>query len=182
MGGPEQSDSRIVLCERDTAFAAATGNCSPAAGTEPSRNVVGASGANGRWRHLVDVVADVKPIKPLRLLANADYGTEDLGGHSAAWYGASLVGQWQFGNRFAAAARAEYFVDADGAMSGTSHNVKLGEGTVTLSFSPMKHALLRLENRADFASESVFFRGTTQRAASQMTTLLSVVVTSADLY
>lgn len=182
VGGPEQSDSRIVLCEKDTAFAAAAGNCAPAAGTEPSRNVVGDNSANGRWRHLVDVVADVKPIKPLRLLANADYGTEDLGGHSVTWYGANLVGQWQFSNRFAAAARAEYFVDADGAMSGTAHNVKLGEGTVTLSFSPMKHALLRLENRADFASESVFFRGTTQRAASQLTTLLSVVVTSADLY
>jgi hypothetical protein len=182
VGGPEQADSRVVLCEKDTAFAAATGSCDPSAGAAPSRNVVGDGSANGRWRHLVDLVADLKPIKPLRLLANADYGTEDLGGHSAAWYGANLVGQWQFNPRFAVAARAEYFVDADGAMSGTARNVRFGEGTVTLSFSPMKHALLRLENRADLASESIFFRGANQSASSQLTTLLSVVVTSADLY
>lgn len=182
VGGPEQPDSRVVLCEKGTAFASATGACGPAVGAEASRNVVGDSSANGRWRHLVDMVADLKPLKPLRLLANADYGTEELGGKSAAWYGANLVGQWQFNNRFAAAARAEYFVDADGAMSGTARNVRLGEGTVTLSFSPMKHALLRLENRADFASESIFFRGTSQRASSQLTTSLSVVVTSAALY
>ncbi len=182
VGGPEQADSRVVLCEKDTAFAASSGSCTPAVGADASRNVVGDSGANGRWRHLVDVVADLKPLKPLRLLANADYGTEELGGRSAAWYGANIVGQWQFNNRFGAAARAEYFIDANGAMTGTARELRMGEGTVTLSFSPMKHALLRLENRADFASDSVFFRGTTQRASSQLTTSLSVVVTSADLY
>ena len=68
--------------------------------------------ANWRLRHFVDFVADIKPIPTLRLLANADYGTEDMGGNvRAEWYGANLVVSYQVTDQFFVAPRGEIYVD-----------------------------------------------------------------------
>lgn len=177
LGGPEQND---------TVQTAADPTTTPP--TPASTSAV--KGANGRMRHLADVVVDLRPVDPLRLVVNGTYVSEkivhaDDTKHTAGWYGGALLARVGIGEKLGVAARGEYFVDAKhgvptgGLFVGADGNPKKGTiitGTLTLEALPTKNLLLRLENRLDQASEKVFADGLSGSTKQQLTTTLGLVV------
>lgn len=177
LGGPEQSDTITIAADPTTTPPTAARTASVA-------------GANSRLRHLVDVVVDVRPTDPLRLVANGTFVTERVlrpGGTEAmaSWYGVELIVRHALGERLAAAARGEYFVDdRHGAPTGglftgrdgAPAKASLATGTLTLEAAPNETLLVRLENRVDHASQRVFADGLTGRTREQLTTTVGVVV------
>jgi hypothetical protein len=132
--------------------------------------------ANWRLRHFVDFVADINPIPTLRLLFNADYGTEDLGGNTRAeWYGANLVVSYKLTDQFFVAPRGEIYVD-DSFNFGPNVKRTLGEGTLTLGYQPSPNFVIKLDGRADFINRP-FFSSKTLGALNrqQYTTTLGIV-------
>jgi hypothetical protein len=141
IGGPEQSDL---------------------APSGPGGAFVRVPGANRRWRHLGDLIADVK-LGPARVLLNADYGTEKLGAGTLApedgerhvtWFGGNLTFGYTITDLFAVALRGGYLGDPDGylaplwgAPAGAAASVV--DAALTLSVTPTPHLMLRLEPRID---------------------------------
>jgi len=164
MGGPEQDDT----CPAGSAI----GGCTPPPGVAASR----VNGANSRWRHLVDVVVDINPNKDIRILANGDYGTEDLGNNgTATWYGANLVFSGNVSDKVFIAPRFEWYVDENRTFG---PNVKrtLYNGTLTLGYKPSSHLVIKLDGRGDFADEPIFPSKTIGNLEKQQfTTTLGVV-------
>ncbi|MCC6644469.1 MAG: porin [Polyangiaceae bacterium] len=177
LGGPEQTDTVQTPADPTT--------------TPPTpASTTAVKGANGRMRHLADVVVDLRPVDPLRVVMNGTYVTEkivhaDDTKHTASWYGGALLARVGLGEKLGVAARGEYFVDAKhglptgGLFVGADGNPKKGTimtGTLTLEALPTKNLLVRLENRLDHASEKVFADGLTGTTKQQVTTTLGVVV------
>jgi len=182
MGGPEQADVGAVHCEAGSVFDATKVGCVPLPGAQAATNLVSIDGANSRFRHLVDVVVDWKPTSALRLLANGDYGTEKLSTGSVAWYGGNLAVQWKPRDGWQSAVRSEYFVDADGYMTGLGKRTAVTSGTVSLGYAPTKHLLIKVDQRLDVANDAVFRRGLDDTSTTQMTTTLGLVATTASVY
>ena len=163
MGGPEQAD-------------AAVGNDASGA------SVVTDTDAGGNLKHLVDVVFDATIAEKFRILLNGDYGAETLpvvGGVS--WYGVNLGLKYQFDDAWGLALRGEYYGDPDGYTTATGKKgTKLVDGTLTASYSPSNHLLLRLEQRLDYLTSdgdtARFQTKLTGTSHTQMTTMLGVVV------
>ena len=179
LGGPEQAD--VIGCASGTRPNTTTGACDPAAGAPASSAEV--SGANSRLRHLADAVIDATPIEHLRLLFNADYGTEKLPTQTVKWYGANLVVAYAFSPIVAAAVRGEYYADPDGFTLGTGAKSKMIDGTVTLSVTPTKNLLLKLDLRMDRVDvdgvpNGIFLKGSSDTSRSQLTSTLGVVATT----
>ncbi len=182
VGGPEQADFARVACGADTEFDSAKGACAASPGAQPSVNVAPVAGANSRWRHLADVVVDYKPSAKLRLLANADYGTEARQGAPAAnWYGVNLAVRYRLTRQWEVAARGEHFVDEAGFMTAAAARTIVSDGTLTLGWLPTRFMRMTLDNRVDIANAPLFRRGASGLTTSQVTTTLGLVVTSAPL-
>ena len=75
-------------------------------------------------------------------------------GGSAFWYTVALNARVQVARPVAVAARAEFFEDPGGTISGTAQ--RLTEGTVTLEVKPAEHLVLKLEARHDRSTAEVF--------------------------
>jgi hypothetical protein len=169
MGGPEEANTLATPAVPATPT-------QPAVPAGTARN----PGADSRWRHLVDIVGEVKPVKGLRLIVNADYVTQSVANPagpddiSQSWYGAAAFARYQFTELFAAAVRGEYINDKDGFITASGKEISLYTGTLTLETAPHKNILIRLDNRMDAASEAAFttLNGTSK---SQFTTTLGVV-------
>jgi len=144
IGGPEQPDL--------------------AAGTMGGAPTV-VSGANSRWRHLVDLVADFK-FGHGHVLVNADYGTEKLAAgtiaptdpeKSVSWFGGNLTFGYAVTDLFAFAVRGGYLSDPDGYVA-PFWGAPLGQaasvidGTLTLAFTPTPNLMIKLEPRIDSVS------------------------------
>jgi hypothetical protein len=164
MGGAEENDTVAI----------APSPAAPDGGT--GRNI----GADGRVRHLIDVVADIKPTKDFRVVVNGDYvtqaaanpvGPKDI---SQSWFGAAILARYAFTEMFAAAVRGEYIADKDGFITATGSEISLLTGTLTLEAAPHKMLLIRLDNRIDSADQEVF-RTLNGSSKSQFTTTLGVV-------
>jgi hypothetical protein len=163
MGGPEESDLVAV----------------PATATTPATTVPNI-GANSRFRHLVDVVADLKPTKDFRVVVNGDYVTQAAANPvgpsdiTQSWYGAAILARYAFTDVWAAAVRGEYIKDKDGFITATGVDTALVTGTLTLEAAPHKMLLIRLDNRIDSSDQESFqtLHGTSK---SQFTTTLGVV-------
>lgn len=125
-------------------------------------NYYGAEAAdnNGSKRNVFDLVMTYKtPWKPLTLVYNFDYGTEeDLVAPSddAKWWGHAAYARYDINEDWSFSMRAEYFKDQDGVriVSGTSANYR--EFTGTLEYRPWSNLTTRFELRNDHSSESVF--------------------------
>jgi hypothetical protein len=142
IGGPEQAD------------------LAPAA--MPGGSPTNVPGANGRWRHLGDVVLDVK-VGRARVLANGDAGTEKLAAgalaagdpeKSVTWFGGNLTLGYAVTDLFAFALRGEYLGDPDGYMApiwGAPAGAKTAvvDGSLTLSVTPTPNLIFKLEPRMD---------------------------------
>ncbi|KFA91657.1 outer membrane beta-barrel protein [Archangium violaceum] len=113
------------------------------------------SGDAAGLRLFADVVATYEVTDTFSLAATADVGTQRRPGLDAAlWYGAGLNARVQVARPVAVAARAEFYNDRDGLISGTAQ--RLVEGTLTLEVKPAEHLVLKLEARHDRSTADVF--------------------------
>lgn len=126
--------------------------------------------ANGRLRHLADVVLSVTPVEGFTASLNGDFGIESQVDGESRWYGVAVTGRYQFLEQWAAAARGEVVVDPQGFLTAVN-NQQLWSGTATLEYAPIEAIILRLEGRVDRADISVFptADGTTTRLQPTVT-------------
>jgi hypothetical protein len=158
-------------------------------------------GANGRWRHLADLVADVKFGRG-RVLVNADYATEKLAAgtlsmsdpeKSVKWYGGNLTVGYAVTDLFAFAVRGGYLADPDGYVAPLwgapiGQAASVVDGTLTLSVTPTPNLMIKLEPRIDsVSSDQSGFEGSFPKAPDAaapgvsktlFTTTLGVVATT----
>lgn len=133
------------------------------------------SGANGRLRKLVDLVATYDPTGSLHLAFNADYATEATVGPTAKWYGAMLAAHVTASDTFGVGLRGEWYRDQGGISTGLANDVTLTSGALTLEATPAKNLLVRLEPRLDHADSPVFRKGFDGSTRTQPTITLGVV-------
>jgi hypothetical protein len=185
--GPEQADVVEHVCAAGALYNPATRACDPSAGQPPNGPPVDDNAANGRLRHFVDLIVDVKPTKKLRFLANADYGTEKLPPGTMAngqpvdranWYGANLAVGYAFSDYFAGSIRGEYYREPEGWLTLTGRDTRVFDGTLTLAATPTPNLIFKLDNRVDVANEPFFQKRLADTSTTQITTTLGVVVTS----
>ncbi len=127
--------------------------------------------SNGPKRGLLDVVATYKPIPPLTLTLNYDYGEQDQGVFknvvtrelkSAVWQGIAAYAQYDFTDKFSVGLRGEYFIDeqgfrlgfasADPKNPGTPFRVNVWEFTLTSRYKLFDHLYASVEYRHDEAT------------------------------
>ena len=127
--------------------------------------------ANGPKRGLIDVVATYKPISPLTLTLNFDYGDQDKGVFKnpttgelkdASWYGVAAYAQYDLTDKLSVGLRGEYFVDeqgfrfgfasADPTNPGNPLRVNLWELTLTGRYKLFDHLFASVEYRHDEAT------------------------------
>ncbi len=116
---------------------------------------VGSSSSN--LRTVLDVVATIKPIKPLSIILNYDTGREDnVPGISgdANWDGLAAIVKYDLSDKYSLAVRGEYFDDKDGARTGTAQ--KLKEVTLTPEIRLNGGVILRPEYRHDWSDKETF--------------------------
>jgi hypothetical protein len=124
-------------------------------------------------RSLLDLVATIKPIKPLSIILNYDAGQEDhlsASGGTAKWSGIAGIVKYDINDTYSVAVRAESFDDKDGVRTGTEQ--KLTEETVTLDVRLNGGIIVRPEYRHDSSDKESFDNGTKK---SQDTLALSVM-------
>lgn len=180
LSGPEQPDT--IRCGDGTTFDAATASCIPAT-TPTSSGTYVVSGADSRYRHLVDLVVDATVASGVRLLFNADYGTEQLVDGRETFYGANAVLGVTLSDVWSIALRGDAFRDQRGTMMGTGRRTTMIDGTFTVGAAPTKNLLFKLDLRLDHvtvdgAPEGVFPRGNGSLGPYQPTATLGIVATT----
>lgn len=107
-------------------------------------------------RSLIDVVATIKPIKPLSIILNYDDATEETGPASAdvKWNGIAGIMKYDFNDKYSLAVRVEQFDDKDGVRTGTVQ--KLTDYTITTEIRLASNFILRPEYRHDSSDKEVF--------------------------
>ncbi len=115
---------------------------------------------NGNKRTLVDLVATIKPVKPLSIILNYDDGKEEnaLPTGDAEWSGVAGIVKYDFNDTYSLAVRGEYFDDKDGFRTGAVQ--KLSEVTVTPEIRLAGGIILRPEYRHDSSDKQSFDNGT----------------------
>jgi hypothetical protein len=111
---------------------------------------------NSSYRSLVDVVATIKPIKPLSFILNGDLGYEEkaVNNVNASWHGISAIVKYDITDMHAIALRGEYFNDRQGARTGTVQEMK--EVTLTWETKLLGSLILRPEYRHDWSNRASF--------------------------
>jgi hypothetical protein len=110
-----------------------------------------------RKRGVLDLIATIKPIDPLTISLNYDWGKEDaagLNGENAIWQGFAAVVNYNFTDRFSGAGRAEFFNDFNGARTGVGQ--RLWEVTADLKYLITQHLYVQGEFRADVSNQMPF--------------------------
>jgi hypothetical protein len=132
-------------------------------------------------RTLADVVATIKPAKPLTIILNYDNGKEEkVDGtmlpsgitNDAKWSGLSGIVKYDINDTYSLAVRGEYFDDADGYRTGTVQKMK--EVTVTPEIRLDGGLIVRPEYRHDMSDKQSFNDGTKKK---QDTIALGVMYT-----
>ncbi len=124
-------------------------------------------------RSLLDLVATIKPIKPLSIILNYDDAREDhlsATGGTAKWSGFAGIIKYDVNDTFSVAVRGESFDDKDGVRTGTVQ--KLTEVTLTPEIRLANGIILRPEYRHDSSNKESFDNGTKK---SQDTLALGVM-------
>ena len=125
-------------------------------------------------------VATIKPMDPLTMYLEYTFGTEHqaatpTGNRNAQWYALAAVGSWAWTDRFTTAIRTEVFADEGAsrtfgfASAKPIINLSLLEGTLAASYKFTKMLLGRAEFRQDWASKSVFKKGSNGADPNQTT-------------
>jgi hypothetical protein len=135
-------------------------------------------GRDGPKRHVVANVLTLKPLDPLGVSLEYDYGHEanvTPSGRDASWQGFAGIVSWGWTDRFTTALRGEVFKDADGVRTGFGHDVTLGEITLTQSYKFTKMLLGRAELRQDWADKGFYRKSSTGADTNQTTLALQVI-------
>jgi hypothetical protein len=121
----------------------------PSAGSVSSNN-----------RELLDVVATIKPVKPLSIILNTDNGREQNvpAGGPAEWKGYAGIVKYDLTDVHSVAVRGEVFNDEDGFRTGTAQRLK--EMTLTWEIRLKEGLILRPEYRHDSSDVASFDNGT----------------------
>ncbi len=185
MGGPEQPDTVTQVTTDPLTMATTSTTLDDAA-------------ANSRWRHLVDLIGELR-VDKTHLLVNADLGTEQMNaaGATNTWYGANVTLGYALTDLFALAVRGGYTADAKGnfiasnwgspLLCGTPPapcKASVVDATFTLAVTPNPHLIIKLEPRLDSLSNDdpgyagVYLKGTNGASKTMFTTTLGVVATT----
>jgi hypothetical protein len=114
---------------------------------------------NHDTRSLLDLVATIKPVKPLSIILNYDSGKQDnSGAPSAKWNGLAGTVKYDLNDTYSLSMRAEFFDDKDGFRTGTIQ--KLTEVTVTPEVRLAGGLVLRPEYRHDSSDQQSFHNNT----------------------
>lgn len=137
-----------------------------------ANGIVGAEQASnvGNKRGVMDLIATYKPIDPLTLQLNYDYGREsgaNITGGDALWQGIAGIANYAFTDRASAAMRWEWFEDHGGSRTGTKQG--LWEFTLDGKYSITQHLYTRAEYRHDESSKEVFLAGSDKMLSGQDT-------------
>jgi len=139
--------------------------------------------ANGPKRGLLDFLVTYKPIPPLTLTVNYNYGEQDgafgVGTPTATWHSVSGYAIYDVTDKLSVGVRGEYFEDQDGfrllsnplANNGKPFNV--WEFTLTGRYKLFDHLFASVEYRHDQATDSakVFDDGDGKFNASSQDTI-----------
>jgi hypothetical protein len=112
---------------------------------------------NSNIRSLLDLIATIKPLKPLSIILNYDNGREQdaaPSGGVATWMGFAGIVKYDFNDTYSLAARAEVFNDQDGVRTGVQQRLK--EVTVTPEIRLNGGIILRPEYRHDWSNAESF--------------------------
>lgn len=136
-----------------------------------------AEGANGRFKHLVDLIVDIQPTDFFRVLVNGDFGAEKRpGADHALWYGVSVGARVAPLDFLGIGLRGEIYRDEDGWTTGVGEPLSVYTGTLTVDMSPVKYFTTMLDVRVDGASRELFQRGADETAPLQVTATLGAIV------
>jgi hypothetical protein len=135
----------------------------------PGPGIAGSSSSNRR--DLLDVVATIKPMKPLSIILNTDNGREQdvpaasfpasktpSGPGPAEWKGAAGIVKYDLNDMHSIVARGEVFNDEDGFRTLTAQRLK--EVTLTWEIRLNGGLILRPEYRHDRSDVASFDNGT----------------------
>ena len=132
---------------------------------EQGTNAPTMGSASSNRRDLLDLVATIKPMKPLSIILNTDNGREQNvpalpSGVSgpAEWKGYAGIVKYDLSDRHSVAARGEVFNDEDGFRTGTAQRLK--EVTLTWEIRLNGGLILRPEYRHDSSDVASFDNGT----------------------
>ena len=111
-------------------------------------------------RSLLDIVATIKPIKPLSIILNYDNAKEEMGAGASdvKWNGFAGIVKYDINDMYSISVRGESFDDKDGVRTGTAQ--KLTEVTVTPEIRLANGIILRPEYRHDSSNKESFDNGT----------------------
>jgi len=116
---------------------------------------------SSNMRTLLDIVATIKPIKPLSIILNYDDGKEEkagAAGEDVKWSGLSAIVKYDLSDKYSLAVRGESFDDKDGYRTGTVQ--KLKEVTLTFDTKLDGGLIIRPEYRHDSSDKQSFDNGT----------------------
>jgi predicted porin len=111
-------------------------------------------------RSLLDLVATIKPIKPLSIILNYDTAKEEMGAglSDVKWSGFAAIVKYDINDMYSISIRGESFDDKDGVRTGTAQ--KLTEFTLTPEIRLANGIILRPEYRHDSSDQETFDNGT----------------------
>lgn len=118
-------------------------------------------------RFLFDWVGTFKLSDRFSISANYDSGSEQNAlpaGGRAVWDGVSLIGKYEFSDRFFISLRGEIFNDPDGYRTGIPQSLK--ELTLTTHFKVGSNMFIRPEYRHDWSNVNSFNNGTTDQQST----------------
>lgn len=143
-------------------------------------------GVNRRFRHLADLVMLINPTDKLTIGINGDFIADQIvtdptsGAYDQIfWWGVAGTIRYAFTDKWATAARGDFYHDVDGVTTGMSGDKRfIGSATMNIEYKPVPNMIFRFENRFDGASEEFFPRGRVPNNLSryQGTSMLAVIV------
>jgi hypothetical protein len=114
------------------------------------------------WRQLSDTIVTLTVTPALSLMANYDYGHDNIAGVRGSWQGLAGYAKYQANKWIALSPRFEVYDDASGLTTGVAQTLK--EITGTVEIKALENLLCRVEYRSDFSDQAVF---TDNRGASK---------------
>jgi len=111
-------------------------------------------------RQLLDLIATIKPVKPLSFILNYDYANEQnaVPSGTAKWSGFAGIVKYDFNDTYSLSLRGEEFDDPQGFRTGTEQS--LTEWTVTPEIRIPGGLIIRPEYRHDTSNEKSFDNAT----------------------
>lgn len=192
MFGPENSQRTELVCDAGFVFIPVRG-CVRVVRQEqaqlPTQGSVTTKKVGARLRHLADLVITAQPHPQLELVANVDFGYDELvldpinGDYQRVrWYGAMLGAKYAWSEKWSTALRGEWYEDPDGATvgmldaNGKAIASRIFTATGTLAFQPLSRLLFKIDSRYDHATQPVFAHKASGFRTYQATFSLGAVV------